>query len=435
MDYLNIVQRIGGKQLLDIQQLTINAVKEQNNIELFAPTGSGKTLAFIFGIIEALTIQKCKKVLIIAPSRELAQQISLVFKSTQSEYLSTLCYGGHPFQTERNNLLANPTVIIGTPGRIADHIRRNSLRMHEVDALVLDEEDKIEELGFQKEINEILKAINVLNLYIRVSASGKPSSFSTDCPTFHTIDKRDSTTSTALQFYQIKYTNEDEKATTLIHLLSTIAAEKTIVFFNHREAVERMEILFKKQGIQISIYHGGLEQAVRERNLVKFANGSALLLLVTDLAAWGLDIEAIENIVHYQLPESEATFLHRNGRTARMGKKGNVFCLLSSNQDHFLYLKTISWSEFSPNNTSISQWETKWVTLYISLGKKDKVNKIDILGFFTKKLNIEAKYIGKINSFDKLSFVAIDKQMLQRVLTKGVNLKLKNKKVTLKLSK
>ncbi|MEO9257997.1 MAG: DEAD/DEAH box helicase [Crocinitomicaceae bacterium] len=436
MDYQRMLEKIGGKELLPIQQKMIEAVKNQSLIGLYAPTGSGKTLAYIFGLLQSFELNPWKNALIIAPTRELAIQIHSVLGQLSTGFSSTLCYGGHQFSVERNNLKNNPQIIIGTPGRIADHIRRDTFDFKRIEAIIIDEEDKIHELGFDREISEITSAIGEVKLAIHVSATGNNTSKTTkNSSSLFIIDERKKANLPSLHYFQVEVKDEEHKALALFNLLQSLEPKKTLVFFNHREAITRIESYLFQNGFVSTVFHGGLEQDERERNLIKFSNGTVDLLLVSDLASRGIDVPEIKNIIHYQFPKDEAAFIHRNGRAARMGEEGSVFCILDQREiESIEYLRDKDINTFQFKQKKY-HWNTQKTTLFLSLGKKDKVNKIDVLGFFSKELEIKASDIGKIDTMDFSTFVCVNQSVADKIIKLGNGNKLKKQTVKIRLSK
>ena len=430
-----MLDKIGGKELLPIQQKMMDAVKTHSLIGLYAPTGSGKTLAYIFGLIQSYELNPWKNALIIAPTRELAIQIHSVLGQLSSGFSSTLCYGGHQFSVERNNLKNNPQIIIGTPGRIADHIRRDTFDFKKIEAIIIDEEDKIHELGFDREISEITASIGEVKLAIHVSATGNNTKTTKNSSSLFVIDERKKDNSPTLHYFQVEVKDEEHKALALLNLLQSLEPKKTLVFFNHREAINRIASYLFQNSFESTVFHGGLEQDERERNLIKFSNGTVDLLLVSDLASRGIDVPEIKNIIHYQFPKEEAAFIHRNGRAARMGEEGSVFCILDQREiESIEYLRDKDINTFQFKQKKY-HWNTQKTTLFLSLGKKDKVNKIDILGFFSKELEIKASEIGKIDTMDFSTFVCVNQSVADKIINLGNGNKIKKQTVKIRLSK
>jgi superfamily II DNA/RNA helicase len=227
-------------------------------------------------------------------------------------------------------------------------------------------------------------------------------------------------------------TISEEKLDTLFHLICKIGNKRTLIFCNHREAVDRISELLREKGIDRETFHGGMEQDERERALLKFRNDSARILITTDLAARGLDVPEVESIVHYQLPTTEDAFIHRNGRTARMNAKGFVY-LIMTEEEKFPFIKKDvpeeSVKEFSkvPKNSPFQ-------TVYISAGKKDKVNKVDIVGYLLKKGELQKEDLGLIEVKDTTSYVAVSRNKVRDLLKKLSTEKLKGKKVKMEVA-
>jgi ATP-independent RNA helicase DbpA len=228
--------------------------------------------------------------------------------------------------------------------------------------------------------------------------------------------------------------SEKDKSETLFKLICYLGNRSTIVFCNHREAVERTSNLLSEKGIYNEFYHGGMEQQQRDSALSKFRNGTTNVLVTTDLASRGLDIANIRYIIHYHLPLTEDAFTHRNGRTARMDASGTAILILSEEEKLPEYIheeaETISLQE-----NSILPEKPKWATLFIAAGKKDKVNKVDIVGFLTNKGQLKKEDIGLIDVKDFFSFVAIRKVKMNHLLHLIKDQKIKNKKVKMEVAK
>lgn len=408
MEINSYLQNLKIESLTPLQQEYTQA--QGNNLILLAHTGSGKTLAFVLKMLQFLANDPQGKVLILSPSRELSMQLFDVIKKAQVPYKSIVCYGGHSFKNEANQLRENVQIVVGTPGRILDHITRGTIDKADFKHLVIDEYDKTLEFGFMKEIKEILNPSSTYKSIQLVSATEidilpegvKELRFTT----IGTVDKR----AVKLEFLHLK-SDAAEKLELLIDLLYTLDSGKTIVFCTHRETTMRIGEHLQEENIPVSIYHGGMEQSEREKALVKFKNSTSRFLICTDLAARGLDIAQIENVIHYQYPNSYEEFTHRNGRTARMNAEGNIY-LLSSEED--LLPDYIDGKDFKnlPSDDLFSKRRkinSEWITLYISAGRKDKIRKMDILGFFTKEMGLDGEKIGMIDVFDSYTYMALDK--------------------------
>ncbi|MDQ6756440.1 MAG: DEAD/DEAH box helicase [Bacteroidota bacterium] len=419
-----------------MQQEAIEGIEKNDNIILLSSTGSGKTLAFLIPVIQKLDAESKKtQAIIIVPSRELALQIEQVFKSLGTEFKITCCYGGHLRETEENNLIQPPALLVGTPGRIADHIRRGNITIDSIETLVLDEFDKSLESGFWEEIQFIISSLKSIKKKILTSATE-----AVDVPDFIGL-----TSPTRLNYLSVDdkqnaliiktiLSPEKDKSETLFKLICSIGNKSLIVFCNHRESVERTSEILTQKGIVNEFYHGAMEQQERDSALCKFRNGTVNVLVTTDLASRGLDIPNIKYIIHYHLPATEEIFIHRNGRTARMDAGGTCILILSAEEKLPVYINEDVEQIELPERLSLPE-KPKWTTLFIAAGKKDKVNKIDIVGFLSNKGQLKKDDIGLIDVKDFFSFVAIRKLKVSTVLQLIKNEKIKNKKVKIDVAK
>jgi ATP-independent RNA helicase DbpA len=431
----NILTNLRIDALNEMQLASIEANKTHEDVILLSATGSGKTLAFLLPLLDRIEEDNTQtQALIVVPSRELAIQIEQVFKKMGTGNKITACYGGHKRETEENNLIQPPTVIVGTPGRLCDHIRRGNITVDAISTLIMDEFDKSLELGFLEEINFIITSLKNVGKKILTSATE-----AVEIPEFIGLknpakinfltDEEDKALA-----YQMISSEDKDKSKTLFDLICYLGNRSTIVFCNHREAVERTSNLLSEKGINNEFYHGGMEQQERDSALCKFRNGTTNVLVTTDLASRGLDIPNIRYIVHYHLPMTEDAFIHRNGRTARMDASGTVILIIGPEEELPKYLTEEVLQINLPENLLIPE-KPKWSTLFISAGKKDKVNKIDIVGFLTNKGELKKEDIGLIEVKDFFSFVAIRKVKMNNVLHLIKNEKIKNKKVKMEVAK
>jgi superfamily II DNA/RNA helicase len=425
------------QNILDTLQISaLNAMQEavlpaarQNDVVVLSPTGSGKTLAFLLAVLERLDSEKSGvQALVLVPSRELALQIEGVFKAMGTGYKVSCCYGGHAVKTEENALREAPALLIGTPGRIAYHARSLTFAPTTVHTLVLDEFDKSLEMGFQTDMAFIINKLSGLSRRIFTSATplnALPDFTGAVHPTkLNFLESSDAIPQLTMKVVR---TDSVEKLETLFSLLCFIGAERTLIFCNHRDAVERISDLLGGYGLIHAMFHGGMEQPDRERALMKFRNGTSRILVVTDLASRGLDIPEIASIVHYQLPLTEDAFIHRNGRTARMHATGTVYLLLAEDETP-PYLTELPDELTLPDHNQLPP-ETEWETLYLSAGKKDKINKVDVVGLLLKKGNLEKEELGLIEVKDDASFAAVKRIRVDSVLRYLNQEKLKGKRV------
>jgi len=399
---------------------------------LLAHTGSGKTMAYqikLLSILEGTT--DIEKVLIICPARELAHQAAKNWSALKTDRKTVLCYGGHSFKNEAQQLEQNPQVIVSTPGRILDHFRRETKGLENFTHLIIDEYDKTLEMGFMREINEIYTYAQKLKSIQLISATRID-----ELPDilkgyeFRTHDFLDAA-KPEISFHSVASAGHD-KLFALVSFLSTLPPAPTLIFCTHREATDRISKHLVEYGKQNVLFHGGMDQPDRERALIKFRNGTENVLVCTDLAARGLDIPDIEYVFHYQFPHTFQDFTHRNGRTARMKKGGKVFLVHSEEEPLPDYTQPLNIKQETAPEIIGDFRETGWTTLYLSVGRKDKIRKMDIAGFFMKEMNCSKEEIGIIDVFDAYSYIAIKHKKYQKI--KADFHKKKIKKVSVRIS-
>ncbi len=423
--------------LNEMQLASLEANEQHADVILLSATGTGKTLAFLLPILKMLqTDNKETQAMIVVPSRELALQIETVYRSMGAGYKITCCYGGHKRETEENNLIQPPALIVGTPGRIADHIRRGNITVGAITTLVMDEFDKLLDLGFEEEMSFIVGSLPAVNKKMLTSATETlviPSFLVMNEPAkINFINGENG--GEAKTVIQTILSPDKDKVDTLFNLICMTGGRSSIVFCNHRESVERTSKMLSEKGISNEFYHGAMEQQERDSALCKFRNGTTDILITTDLASRGLDIPNIRYIIHYHLPHTEETFIHRNGRTARMDKSGTIVLILSEEEKLPNYITGDIEELIVPDKLEMPE-KPKWSTLFIAAGKKDKVNKIDIVGFLSNRGQLKKEDIGLIEVKDFFSFVGIRKNKLGPALQLIKNEKIKNKKVKIEVAK
>ncbi|EOZ92835.1 ATP-independent RNA helicase [Indibacter alkaliphilus LW1] len=413
----------------EMQLAFIEAVEKHPNVMLLAPTGSGKTLAFLFPLFKLLDpTSRSTQALVIVPSRELAIQIEQVFKSLKTGFRVSTCYGGHSMKLEKNSLGEFPDVVIGTPGRLSDHVNQGSLETATIQLVVLDEFDKSLQLGFHDQLRDIFRKLTGGQKHFLTSATqmGRlPEFIPFDNPPV--VDFLFQNNESRLELKLVS-TSSKEKVQGLMRLISQFQGEAGIVFCNHREAVERISLLLNDHGYNHAVLHGGMEQLDREKNLIKFRSGVVHLLIATDLASRGLDIPEIKHIIHYQLPPKQDAFTHRNGRTARMHASGQGYLVLANDEVFPDYLDERDFEEAEVGSIVPSE-PSEFALLYLSAGKKDKISKGDIAGFLIKVGGLQAAAIGLITLMDFASYVAVECNDVTALIKRLNGEKLKKNKV------
>ena len=431
----NILSSIGFSALNALQEETLEHSKTNDKLLILSQTGSGKTFAFLLPLYLRLepNLNEIQAV-ILAPSRELSIQIEQVFRAMKTNFKVLTCYGGHSINVEKKSLSQAPSVLIGTPGRICDHISRNTVDLSNVTQFVVDEYDKSLEFGFEEQLKFIYQQFNNLKYTTLVSATEHkefPSYIEFRSPKI--INHLSNSNDPDIVFWQLPVRNAT-KFERLFKLLCSFKGELTIVFCNFREATERVCDYLHDEGYESIVYHGGMEQDEREKALIKFRNGTHHTLICTDLGSRGLDIPEIQHVVHFQFPQNEEAFIHRNGRTARMTATGSSYLFVNKEERTPDYIMS-SHTEFVMANISCAPVKSPWITLYFSGGKKDKINKIDIVGFLSQKGALAKDDIGLIIVQDFSSYVAVKEKQVSILLDKIRHEKVKGRKLKIDIAK
>ena len=420
-----ILQKMGIDALNPMQEEALEAITSSKEILILSPTGTGKTLAFLLPLIKMLDPNLSQtQLMILVPARELAIQIEQVVRDMGTGFKVNAVYGGRSGAKEKIELTHAPSILVGTPGRVADHIRRDRITLQGIKSLVIDEFDKSLEIGFEKEMKEIVSALSSLERKILTSATHEE-----QVPQFMEFQNP-----ICLDFLEKKTLSLDlswinsttNTLDTLIELLQSLGNKRGIVFCNFKNTLDGVSEFLEENQVEHTCFYGGMEQIDRERSLIQFRNASQRTLLATDLAARGIDIPGLDYIIHYEMPPREEEFTHRNGRTARMNSDGAAFCIKGKNDKIPEYARKIKTSKVSEGR---SIPKNKWKTIYISGGRKDKISKGDIAGLFIKKGNIDGSELGVIELKNDCAFVAVSASMASALCTKLNNQRLKKKKV------
>lgn len=434
-EFLPLVkEKLGIDSVNAMQKKMMQTSSEANDIILLSPTGTGKTLAFILPMLKMLKPASGRvQAVVIAPSRELVLQISGIVRNIAAGYKVTPLYGGHKVEDEVNSLQAGSDIIVATPGRLLDHINRRNIDVLPTRILVLDEFDKSLELGFEKEMKKIISRLKNVSHTLLTSATradALPDFIKLDNPI--TIDYLEGNKELRrrVRVHRVD-SDSNDKLDTLSVLLDNLASERgeydrSIVFVNHRESAERTFQYLKKRGIPAVLYHGALDQRDRETAISMFNNGSRPVLVATDLAARGLDIEGVKNVIHYHQALSPEAYTHRNGRTARVEEDGDVYVLVGPEEDLKEYVEFDDTRYLDPEKKAPAIPIRE--TLYFSAGRREKLSKGDILGFLVKEGGITAQEIGKIDVQDHYSLAAVDAQIVNRLMKNIKGKKIKGEK-------
>lgn len=410
-----ILKNLGITGLNPMQQAMIEQCAGGKNIVLLSPTGSGKTLGYMLPLVSRLETEKdYLQAVVVVPSRELALQSEGVLKQMKTGLRSLSLYGGRPAMEEHRKIReVKPQVVFATPGRLLDHLSKDNLLGGGVSTLVVDEFDKCLELGFWEDMRRIAATFGWVRQRILTSATDME-----EIPAFiEGVGGTAGQQTVRLDFLQtddslaerlhitVVHTPVKDKLETAAQLLSYIKGEPAIVFVAHRESVNRIATYLEGQGFSVAAYQGGMEQEMRERALYKFRSGCVNVLVATDLAARGLDIPEVKAILHYHLPLTEETFIHRSGRTARWEAEGEAYLLVGPEETLPEFI--VPDAELDVQGVEIKPVTPRWTTLYIGRGKKDKLSKMDIVGFLCKKGGLKSAEIGRLDVGPHYAYAAI----------------------------
>jgi len=437
-EMLHNLNEIGYKDMTDIQAESLPYILDSKDVIAQAKTGSGKTAAFGIGILTKLQVKKFRvQSLILCPTRELADQVAkelrLLARATHNVKILTLC-GGTAFGPQLGSLRHGAHIIVGTPGRILKHLKKETLSLKDLDMLVLDEADRMLDMGFSEEINEVLSFAPKQRQTLLFSATYTDEiveiskKIQVDAISVKTISKESANKITEY-FYEVR---DDSKISTLVNICSTFKPKNVIVFCNTKVQADTIASSLQNKKIDALAIHGDLEQYDRNDVLVQFANKSCCVLVATDVAARGLDIKELSMVVNFDMPHEMETYTHRIGRTGRAGAEGLAFTLYEDYEIQKVdeYKNETRKFEDMDSLKVVNGFEMKpeFITLVIEGGKKDKVRAGDILGALTGDAGLKGSSIGKIDIYERQSYVAIQSDLIDDAYKKLKNGKIKAKK-------
>ena len=438
MDITTTLAKLRIEELNAMQEATLSAILHTDrDVVVLAPTGSGKTLAYLLPIATRLDANlDAVQAVVIVPSRELALQSCEVFRSMGTGLRPIALYGGRATMDEHREVMRlRPQIVFATPGRLNDHIAKANFSTENVHWLVLDEFDKCLRMGFRAEMQTAIDGLPSVERRVLLSATDAE-----EMPRFVRMGRTervdfldaDEQTPDRVSLFVVK-SPEKDKLLTLAKLLKGLGDVQSIVFLNYRDGVERVAKFLADEGFALSSFHGGLDQRQREEAIYRFANKSVNVLVGTDLAARGLDIPDVANIIHYNLPVGADEYVHRTGRTARWDATGNSFIILGPEEHIPEYVKEPS-AEYALSATATKVPTPLMATLYIGKGKKDKVSKGDILGFLCKTCGLAGAQIGKIDVYERYAYVAVARVVARAVVKKAEGAKIKGVKTKVELA-
>ncbi|MDG1476563.1 MAG: DEAD/DEAH box helicase [Vicingaceae bacterium] len=420
-----ILGKLGISKLNDMQQEAMNTIPKSANTVLLSPTGSGKTVAFLLPIIKQLD-PSCDEIqaMVLVPSRELAIQIEQVMRKMGSGYKVNAVYGGRAGSKDKLELKHRPAVLIGTPGRVAAHLYKESFETKHIKTLVLDEFDKSLEVGFEVDMRDILDELPNIEKRVLTSAT-----FGVEIPKF--LEFIDPITINYLEkessqlALKTVVASDKMKLETLVDTLCHIGNQPGIIFCNFKDTIKQVSEYLWENKISHGCFYGDMEQIDREKTLIKFRNGTHQIIIATDLAARGIDIPEMKFIIHFQLPARVEEFTHRNGRTARMNAEGTAYVLVwDGNIPSYVNAPDVE----KIHNAPIPK-PTGWQTLFITGGRKDKISKGDIAGLFFKQGKLNKDELGVIELQSNYAYVSVKSSIANKLIPLVNNTRLKKKKV------
>ena len=444
-EFLQNLEALEYQEMTPIQAQSLPEVLKGRDLLAQAKTGSGKTAAFAIGLLHNLDASNYQtQALVLCPTRELADQVSneirRLARAIPNTKILTLC-GGKPMGPQLASLEHAPHIAVGTPGRILKHLEKGSLNLDKLKTLVLDEADRMLDMGFQDDIMRIISLMPRERQTLLFSATypDEIKHISNDIQ-HDPIDVRVETLHDNKNIEQIFYEIEKgERTHTLIALLQHYKPESTVVFCNRKQQCQELAEELWQQGFHALALHGDLEQKDRDEVLVRFANKSSSILIATDVAARGLDIKDLNVVINFELSPDPEIYIHRIGRTGRAGNEGLALSLFMASEapkvnaiEEYQKLPTKIDNASSLKSRENFKLSPPMVTLFINGGRKDKIRAGDILGALTANTNLPGKQIGKIDLFDTCSYVAVERAIAKQALKILVEGKIKGRKFRIK---
>ena len=444
-ELLKSLDSLGYEKMTAVQAESLPITLVGRDILAQAETGSGKTAAFGLSILNALDPKSYStQSLVICPTRELADQVSVeirqLAKFMPNIKLLTLC-GGKPLGTQLNSLKRHPHIIVGTPGRLLQHLKKGSLNLKNTSAIVLDEADRMLSMGFIDDIEIIIQECPDERQTLLFSATYpeeilKISSSYQQQPTTLTIQSSAKSASIKQEFYHASRDNRLEK---LNSILKETKPGSTLIFCNQKAQAQQLQADLIKIGHHALSLHGDLEQFDRDQTLIRFANHSTSILVATDVAARGIDVEKLELVVNYELPAEAETYIHRMGRTGRAGLGGLAVSLVLPNEEYrFKRIMKLLEVSIEIKDIPAQKREAEFklyppnTTLFINSGRKHKISAGDFVGALTATREIVGESLGKINILENMSYIAIKNNASKAALKILSETKIKGRKIRAK---
>ena len=423
------IQSLDYLEMTAIQAQSLPAILKGRDLLAQAKTGTGKTAAFAIGVLHALETRTYQtQALVLCPTRELADQVSrefrLLARALPNTNILTLC-GGKPIGPQLASLERNPHIVVGTPGRVLKHLGKGTLKLDSLITLVLDEADRMLDMGFHEDIMRIIGMIPHKPQTLLFSATYPIEIIDiSNAIQSNPVDARVESLHDDKKIQQVFYEIErGERSRTLVALLQHYRPESSVVFCNRRQQCQELANELWQQGIHAQALHGDLEQNERDRVLIQFSNNSSSVLIATDVAARGLDIKDLQAVINFELSPDAEIHIHRIGRTGRAGNQGLAISLFTASER--FRVEAIEEYQNSPariDKTSSLKTREKFrlsppmVTLCINGGRKNKVRAGDILGALTANNELPGKQIGKIDIFENQAYVAVQRPIANQAL-------------------
>lgn len=444
---LETLESLNYTHMTPIQALSLPAIMNQRDVIGQGKTGSGKTAAFGLGVLSNLNVKRFRvQSLVLCPTRELADQVAkeirTLGRSIHNIKVLTLC-GGMPMGPQIGSLEHGAHILVGTPGRILDHLEKGRINLEELNTLVLDEADRMLDMGFQDALDAIIEAAPKQRQTLLFSATfpekiEQIAQRIMQSPEMIKVESTHDTSSIAQYFYNVEGSEARDEA--LANLLLTHQPESAVVFCNTKKEVQNVADELHHKGFSVIDLHGDLEQRERDQALVQFANKSVSILVATDVAARGLDVDNLDAVFNFELSRDPEVHVHRIGRTGRAGSKGLAFSFFGEKDglrvariEEYLDIDVVP--AILPAKSTQQPYQAKMVTINIDGGKKQKVRAGDILGCLTGKNGITGAQVGKIHLFPMRAYVAVEKSVAKKALQTISNGKMKGRQFRARLLK
>ncbi|MEZ8577785.1 ATP-dependent RNA helicase DbpA [Vibrio splendidus] len=446
-ELLNTLDSLGYTEMTPIQALSLPIILDGKDVIGQGKTGSGKTAAFGLGVLQNLRVKRFRvQSLVLCPTRELADQVAkeirTLARGIHNIKVLTLC-GGMPMGPQIGSLEHGAHILVGTPGRILDHLERERIDLFELNTLVLDEADRMLEMGFQDALDAVIEAAPKDRQTLLFSATFPKQIKSVadrimNNPEMVKVESTHDHSSIQQHFYKVEGTEARDDALEL--MLLHHQPESAVVFCNTKKEVQNVNDELSHRGFSVIELHGDMEQRERDQALVQFSNKTISILVATDVAARGLDVDNLDAVFNFELSRDPEVHVHRIGRTGRAGSKGVAISFFSEKEMHRVaqideYMDMPIEPSQLPAKPIAKPYYSNMVTIQIDGGKKAKLRAGDILGALTGQGGIDGKSVGKINLFAMRAYVAVERSMAKKALGKIESGKMKGRQFRARILK